>query len=279
MSDAALIESAAREAGALSLALRAAGLQTEWKANGTPVSDADLALDALLTDRLRAARPDYGWLSEETADNPDRLGRSKVFVVDPIDGTRAYVKGQAWFTVCIAVVEDGAVTHAVIHAPELDETFTAVRGEGAFRNGERIAPSATAALEDCAMLAAAELFRFKGWPQPWPAMRLESRNSIAYRICLVADGRFDAAFALSTKFDWDVAAASLIATEAGAWIGDHLDRAYAFNRPVAEQTSLVCAAPTLAPLILNRTAGIDLDASRAARELRVYPDARHPGRL
>lgn len=279
MNDAALIEAAAREAGGLALRLRTAGLKTEWKANNSPVTDADLALDALLTERLRAARPDYGWLSEETADDAERLARRKLFVVDPIDGTRAYVKNKPWFAVCIAVVEDGWVTHGVVHAPELDETFTAVKGGGAFRNGAPITASACDAVEGCAVLAAPELFGFKGWRRPWPKMRVETRNSIAYRMCLVADGRFDAAIALNVKFDWDVAAASLIAEEAGAWVGDHLGRAYAFNRPVAEQTSLVCAAPALAPLILERTAGIDLDASRVARELRVYPDDRHPGRL
>jgi myo-inositol-1(or 4)-monophosphatase len=179
-------------------------------------------------------------------------------VVDPIDGTRAYVKDQPWFSVCIAVVEDGAVTHGVVQAPALRETFTAERGGGAWLNGTAIRASATAVLDDAAMLAYPGLFTHKSWKRPWPAMRVESRNSIAYRMCLVADGRFDAAVALNIKHDWDVAASSLIAAEAGAWVGDHKGEGYAFNRAEAFQPSLVCAAPALAPLILERTAAIDL---------------------
>ena len=258
MTDAELIAEAAVEAGELALSARRRGLTVEWKANHSPVSDADLALDALLTERLRAARPDYGWLSEETADDPARLQRRKVFVVDPIDGTRAYVKDQPWFAVCIAVVEDGVVTHGVVHAPALKETFTAERGGGAALNGEAITASATLQLEGAAMLAYPGLFTHKAWKRAWPKMRVESRNSIAYRMCLVADGRFDAAVALNIKYDWDVAASSLIAEEAGAWVGDHKGQGYRFNRAEAFQPSLVCCTPGLAPLILERTAGIEL---------------------
>lgn len=258
MSDLKLIREAALEAGELALTLRRRGLTVEYKANNSPVSDADLAVDAFLKDQLRAARPGYGWLSEETADDPARLAARRLFVVDPIDGTRAYVKDKPWFAVSIAVVEGGEPVAGVVRAPALDETFEAVADGPATRDGAAVAPSAATAIENCRMLGDSKLFAYPGWKTPWPPMTVESRNSIAYRMCLVADGRHDAAVALNIKWDWDVAAAGLIAERAGAVATDHKGRRFAFNRPEPWQASLVCAAPALHPLILARTAPIDL---------------------
>ena len=126
------------------------------------------------------------------------------------------------------------------------------------RNGAVIAPSATCMLDDCRMLGDQRLFKHPNWSRPWPEMRVESRNSIAYRMCLVADGRHDAAVALNIKYDWDVAAASVIVESAGAIVTDHKGRPYVFNRPEPWQASMVCATPGLHPLILERTAPIDL---------------------
>jgi len=256
--DLELLREVALEAGALALDHRRQGLKIYAKVGGSPVTDADMAVDSLLKQRLLKERPDYGWLSEETADGPERLEKSRIFVVDPIDGTVAFMKNKPWWTVALAVVEDGRATAAVIHAPTLNETFTAARGGGAFLNGERIEPSDTASLDDAAMLADAALFDRPIWSDPWPAMRFDKRNSIAYRMALVAAGAFDAAMALSPKWDWDVAAGELIAEEAGARCTDHLGRPYLFNKPDPRQPSLVCAAPALHPLILKRSAPISL---------------------
>lgn len=255
--DLRLIVEAAQEAGELILARRAAGLTVEYKANNSPVSDADLAADAFLTERLRTARPDYGWLSEETADNPERLSRQRIFLVDPIDGTRAYVKGRPWFSVSIAVVDNGAPVAGVVLAPELNETYTATAGGGAFLNGQPISPSDRTVLEDSAMVGDKALFDHPSWPQPWPPMRIESRNSLAYRICLVAAGVFDAAVSPMPKSDWDLGAADLIAREAGATICDRNGDLFVYNRPKAEQPGLVACAPGLKTLILNRLQPID----------------------
>ena len=108
-SDLSLIVDAAQAAGALALQLRDAGLTTEYKANDSPVTNADLACDALLTERLRGARPDYGWLSEETVDDPDRLSRKRVFMVDPIDGTRDFLRGRLGWVVSIAAPVKGGI--------------------------------------------------------------------------------------------------------------------------------------------------------------------------
>lgn len=256
-----LIVEAAREAGALALSERAKGLNIQTKIGGSPVTHADLAVDALLKDRLLGARPDHGWLSEETPDGPERLSKRRIFVVDPIDGTVAYMKDRPWWCVPIAIVEDGRPVAAVVHAPALDETFTAVAGGGAFLNGRPITASDTADLDDAAVLGDARLFADVSlWPEPWPVMRWEKRNALAYRLSLVAAGAFDAAIATAPKWDWDVAAGALIAEEAGARVSDHHGRPWTFNRADPRQAGLVCAAPALWPLIVRRTRSIPLPA-------------------
>jgi myo-inositol-1(or 4)-monophosphatase len=248
-----LILDAAREAGALARDLRRQGLEISYKpADNSPVTNADLAADNLLTARLRAARPEYGWLSEETVDDQDRLDRRRIFVVDPIDGTRAFLNDRPWWSVAVAVVEDGRPIFGAVFAPELDEIYAAAIGAGATCNGRPICASATASLDDCRMAGDPQLFSHKSWPVPWPAMRVEPRNSTAYRMCLVAAGEFDAAVAPVRKADWDVAAGDLIAREAGCFVGDHSGEAFRFNRRRPSQPSLICAAPALAPLILDR---------------------------
>ncbi|MEQ7156326.1 3'(2'),5'-bisphosphate nucleotidase CysQ [Brevundimonas aurifodinae] len=256
--DLALIREAALEAGTLAQAERAKGLKITSKVGGSPVTSADLAVDALLKDRLLTARPDHGWLSEETPDTADRLTRRRIFVVDPIDGTVAFMKDRPWWCVPIAIVEDGAPVAAVIHVPALNETFEATVGGGARLNGRPIAASDVDTLDDAAVLADARLMEGPHWPEPWPAMRYEKRNALAYRMALVASGAFDAAIALTPKWDWDVCAGALIATEAGARVSDHHGRPWRFNRPDPRQASLVCSAPALHPLILRRTASIPL---------------------
>jgi myo-inositol-1(or 4)-monophosphatase len=259
-----LIREAAQTAGARARVVREAGLETTRKTDGTPVTNADLEVDALLKDVLTRARPDYGWLSEETADDRARLARRRVFVVDPIDGTASYLKGRPWWSVSVAVVEAGRPTAAVVFAPDVSETYEAVAGAGATRNGAPIAPSQMDSLEDCAMLGDAPMFAHPAWRRPWPPMRIENRNSIAYRVCLVACGDFDAAVALSSKGEWDLAAADLIATEAGCRVTSHKGRPLSYNRPVPSHRSMICAGPALHRLILERVEPIDLPGSTDA---------------
>ena len=140
--DLALLTAAALAAGALALGFFGRDQRTWMKDGNSIVGEADMAVDRLLADILRAARPDYGWLSEETADTPERLGRGRVFVVDPIDGTRAFIAGRAQWAVSLAVVEDGRPVVAVLAMPALAETLHAVAGGGAWRLTERLAPPA-----------------------------------------------------------------------------------------------------------------------------------------
>lgn len=251
--DLRLILDAAQEAGDLARALRKQGLEIEYReADGTPVTNADIAADKLLTERLRTARPEYGWLSEETADARDRLDCRRIFVVDPIDGTRAFLRDRPWWSVAIAVVEDGLPVAAAVYAPEVDETYAAAAGLGATRNGEPIRPSVATALEGSRMVGDPVVFAHWSWPTPWPPMQVEQRNSTAYRMCLVAAGDFDAAVAPVRKSDWDVAAGDLIAREAGCFVGDHTGAGFRYNLARPSQASLICATPALAPLILER---------------------------
>ena len=256
--DLALICEAARTAGRLALDCRARGLTVERKAGGSPVTDGDLAVDALLRRELIGARPGYGWLSEESPDDEARLSASRLFIVDPIDGTTAYVKAQPWFAISIAVVEAGRPTAGVVFAPALDELYAASLHGGASCNGEPIAASSADRLEDCAILAPSGVFEGRMWAEPWPPMRVGQRNALAYRMALVAAGRFDAALSLGWKNDWDIAAGDLIAREAGAHVSDQAGRPLVFNTTYARNAGLVCAGPALAPLILRRTTPIDL---------------------
>ncbi len=256
--DLELISEAAREAGLLAMRLRDAGLETAFKEGDSPVTNADLATDALIKQRLTSARPDYGWLSEETPDDPARRAHRRLFVVDPIDGTRAFIKARPWWAVSVAVVEDGQPIAGAVYAPDLDEMFQATASGGATLNGAPIRAGERDRVEGCGMVGDARMFAHPAWPTPWPEMRIEARNSTAYRMCIIASGDFDATLALVPKFDWDLAAADLIAREAGAYVGDHLGRPFAYNGVKPSQPSLVCAAPRLAPLILERVRHIAL---------------------
>lgn len=251
--DIELIRAAALEAGALALAERAKGVSVRSKPGGSPVTSADYAVDAALKDMLLGARPDYGWLSEETEDGPDRLGRSRIFIVDPIDGTVAFMKDLPWWCVPVAVIEDGRVVAAVVHAPMLGETYTATLGDGAYLNGEPIRAATTDTLDNAGVLASAQMFRDLHWPEPWPPMRIENRNALAYRMSLVAAGAFDAAVAFTPRWDWDVAAGALIAAEAGGIVTDHHGEPWRFNRPDPRQPGMVCSTAALHPLIIART--------------------------
>lgn len=253
LDDLALIRDAALQAGRVAVAERDRGLRKWSKNGGSPVTSGDLAVDKLLKTILRQARPDYGWLSEETPDTAARLSARRVFVVDPVDGTVAYMKGRPWWCIPIAVVEDGQPIAAVIHAPALNETYEAALGHGARLNGAPISASTRADLTDAAMLCSAALLQGPDWSEPWPPLRFEQRNALAYRMALVASGAYDAALALTPKWDWDVCAGALIAREAGAMVTDHRGDAWRFNRPDPRQVSLVCAGAALHPLIVRRT--------------------------
>lgn len=241
-----------REAGALARRYFEAGAKTWSKAKGDPITEADLAVDRLIQTRIAAARPEDGWLSEESRDDPARLDRKRVWIVDPIDGTIAFIKKRPHFTISIALVEAGAPMLGAVLNPVLDELFEAEAGGGARLNGTPIRVSAHAAIEDCRMLGPRDVFTHPSWPEPWPPMQIENRNSIAYRLALVASGRFDAMMALSRKREWDIAAGDLILREAGGMITTHRGDVLRYNRPDPFVPSLIGAGPKLHGAIMAK---------------------------
>ena len=256
IADGALLETAVREAGAIARSF-AAGSAKSWnKPDHSPVSEADLAVDRFLNERLLTARPDYGWLSEETKDNEARLAKRRVFVVDPIDGTVAFLKRKPHFTICAAVVEDERPAAAAVYNPLTDECFTAVLGAGARLNGAPIKVSGRLQLEGCRVLAAKSVIANPNLV--WPAMERDDRASAAYRIVLVACGAFDATISLTSKRDWDLAAADLIVCEAGGVLSSHEGIVPRYNLAAALEPSAIAAGPALQAQILARTAGLRL---------------------
>jgi myo-inositol-1(or 4)-monophosphatase len=230
------------------------GSPKSWeKSKGNPVTETDLAVDRFLNDRLCGARPDYGWLSEESSDNSDRLTRKRLFVVDPIDGTIAFIKRKPEFVVCGAVVESGVPVVAAILNPITDEMFTARRGAGAMLNGQPIVVSRREQLEGCRMLVARDVIEHPAWTTPWPKMDLGKRGSIAYRMALVANGTYDGMMALSAKHEWDSAAGTLIVQEAGGLATSHNGAALPYNQKIPTHRSLVCAGPAVHKAIMART--------------------------
>ena len=200
-------------------------------------------------------------MSEETADDPARLACDRVFVVDPIDGTTAYIKRRPWFAVSLAVVEHGRPIAGVVFAPELDALYAAEAGGGARLNGAPIRAS------DRSELAGASLVGDPGqFPaDAWPGVSVTRRNALALRMALVAQGAFDAAVSVGPKREWDIAAGTVLAQEAGAVALDRNGAPLRFNGPTALCPGLACCAPALAPLILARTAATERAPPQARR--------------
>jgi myo-inositol-1(or 4)-monophosphatase len=256
--DLALIEQAARDAGAIARHYFGGDYKRWDKGKGQPVTEADLAIDKFLHETLLAARPSYGWMSEESEDEPSRRQAEHTFIVDPIDGTVALLKGRPWFTIAIAIVRDGRPEHGVVYNPITEECFAASRGRGAALNGAAIHVSDCSTIENCRMLAPKATFEHTIWSTPpntpWPPMQVETRNSIAYRMALVGGGQFDAMLALSAKHDWDLAAGDLIAHEAGGLVTDHMGTQLRYNGAVPLQRSIVAAGPQLHALLTSKLA-------------------------
>lgn len=263
--DLALLLRATTSAAGLALDFFDRGGVARWdKSPGNPVSAADLAVDAQLKAELLAARPDYGWLSEETADDAARLGRRRIWVVDPIDGTRDFLRGRTGWAVSVALVEDGAVVLGALAAPARQQVFVATLGGGATLNGVPLAVSGRTDLAGARLPVEAANLVAGFWPEPWDAVAVERPNSLALRLAHVASGFADGWIEGRTVAEWDVAAAVLIVTEAGGVVTNRDGAPLAFNRPSPAVHGLVAATPALhAPLHRRLTGG--LAALRARR--------------
>jgi myo-inositol-1(or 4)-monophosphatase len=238
-----------REAGVLALS-RWRGEFKSWdKLPGHVVCEMDIAVNDLLRERLTALDPAAGWLSEETADSPERLGKRRAWIVDPIDGTRDFVRGRPGWCVSVALVEDGLPRIGVLDAPARDEHWLAMRGQGATLNDEPLHASRRGELQgarvpaDALSKADQKVFAMVAKP-----------NSIALRMALVAADRADLLATQRWGHEWDIAAATLIAQEAGACVTDANGVPLRFNQPRAEQYGVLCSAPEIHAAAVARLA-------------------------
>ncbi|HWK36457.1 3'(2'),5'-bisphosphate nucleotidase CysQ [Sphingomonas sp.] len=238
----------AREAAALAMARWHDDFKRWEKAPGSPVCEIDLEVDALLRQRLAALDPAAGWLSEETADNRDRLNARRVWVVDPIDGTRDYIRGRPGWAVSIALVEDGQPVLAVLDAPARGEVWRAETGRGARRDGAPIRAAQRTTLAG-ARVPADSLPRVDR-----DLVMVAKPNSIALRIAMVAAGEADLLATIRWGHEWDIAAAVLIAREAGAAVTDAFGRPLAFNTPSAQAFGVLATAPGIHDAAVARLA-------------------------
>lgn len=245
-SDLPLLIEAAHAAGEIAARLSGKPLETRMKPAGAgPVCEADLAVNAMLDDMLRAARPDYGWLSEESADDGARLNHDRVFIVDPIDGTRSFLEGARTWAHSLAVAEGGTVTAAVVYLPMRDKLYAAAAGQGATLNEVPIRTALRRDPEGASLLAARPAYDKGNWRGNVPALLRAYRPSLAYRLSLVAEGRFDAMLTLRPAWEWDIAAGDLILREAGALISDRAARPLGFNNRVPRLDGVLAANPVL----------------------------------
>ena len=250
MNDLTLIENAAREAGEIAKSHFKNNPQIWDKANNAgPVTQADLDVDFLLRDQLLAARPTYGWLSEETEDTTDRLSTDNVFIVDPIDGTRAFIEGAPHWAHSLAIVKKGRVQSAVVFLPILDLMFTASLKGGAFLNGRAISVGDRQYTNGADILSSKSNFNDEFWPGGFPGLKRSFRSSLAYRLCLVASGDFDGMLTLRPTWEWDVAAGTLILAEAGGYATTQKGQAIQFNNPHPQLDGLVAAGGVQASLL------------------------------
>lgn len=238
----------AAEAGALALAKWRTDFRRWEKSPGNPVCDVDLEVDALLHQRLSALLPDAGWLSEETVDNADRLSQSRLWVVDPIDGTRDYIRGREGWAVSIALVENGQPLIGVLDAPARGEVWRAAAGRGATLNGLPIRTG------DRALFAGARVPTDSLPRVDSDLVAVAKPNSIALRIAMVAAGEADLVATLRWGYEWDIAAAILIAAEAGATVSDAFGKPLFFNTPSAQAFGVLATTPGIHADAVDRLA-------------------------
>jgi len=235
----------ARRAGALVRSVFRGEYHLAHKIGDDPVTTADLAADTLLREEITAAFPEDGWLSEETTDSPERLARRRVWIVDPLDGTREFVKGIPEFAVSVAQVEEGKPRLAVVYNPIRDELFAAARGCGTELNGVQVRITGRTVLDGAKALVSRSETAAGLLGSLARRTDLESIGSVAYKLALVAAGRGDLTLSVRPKSEWDVCAGALLAEEAGAVVTDLVGGGLVFNRRFPKLRGILAAGPEL----------------------------------
>jgi len=245
------VRDAARRAGDLAVPYFRAGAQSTaklwYKGGSSPVTEADIALDTYLKGQLSELLPEAGWLSEETVDDPARLGRSYVWIVDPIDGTRAFASGHPDWAISIALVQDGKPVLGILHAPIHDRLYEARLGEGAWSNGVRLQLPEAETFSGVARVAGPKPLVDRLELHINPVERLPKVPSLALRLARVADGSIDIGLVSANAQDWDIAAADLILQEAGGRLTQLDGSVPVYNKPSPSHAEMIAVASRLHP--------------------------------
>lgn len=259
---ATLIESI-RNAGAKVRELVRVGFDVQTKSDRSPVTTVDHEVNRILHDMQRREFPQDGWLSEESPDDPARLTNRRVWIVDPIDGTKALVNRVPEFCISAALIERGAPVIAAILNPSTDELFTAVRGGGLFVNGTRITPSPARDADPVIMVNAWE-FRTDRWSTLAETAQCRPMYSIANALALVAASRVQAVLTIEPENEWDLAAGVLLIEESGGVISDADGKPFCFNQPMPIFRGVIAVAATADK---NLRANLQTHAERASSKL------------
>ena len=258
LKDLELIASAAQLAGEKALTFFGRNPDVQWKNGGrSPVSEADFAANDILKEKLLSARPNYGWLSEETDDDEARLGCDTVFVVDPIDGTRAFIAGKAVWCVSVAVVHGGRPVAGVLYAPALEELFEATLTSEALKNGKPITASPSEAGSTRRIALAEDVVGVLEGGYRAGITRIPHVPSLAYRLAMIADGSIDGTVVKKNSHDWDLAAADLILQRAGGSLHDLKGETIVYNRPVVSHGVMCAAENTALPALIAAAQGLE----------------------
>jgi myo-inositol-1(or 4)-monophosphatase len=239
----ACVTSAIRKAGQRAMQLAATGFDVHTKQDKSPVTTADLEVDRMLRDMQEAHFPEDGWLSEESADDPSRLGKGRVWIVDPIDGTKAYVNKVPEFCISIGLVEAGMPMLGAILNPSTGELFTAIRGKGLHVNGRPVTPAAPSGNQSEVLVNVWE-HRAGRWADLDGRIHCRPMLSIAHALALVATGRVQAALTIEPQNEWDIAAGVLLIQESGGTIADPEDRPFTFNQVRPRFRGVIAVAAT-----------------------------------
>lgn len=251
-SDHELLCGAVRAGGAVAARYFGGPLEVREKRPGDPVSEADLAVDRAMRDIVTAARPDYAWLTEEAPPPADRHTAPRVWVVDPIDGTKVFIEGVPDFVVSLALVEAGRPVAGAIFNPIKDEFVDAWRGGGTRLNGDTVTMSRRATLPGAVLGSSHNELRRNLWKHLFPECTIEPVDAIAYKLALLAAGRFDAVISRRGKSDWDIAAGDILIHEAGGVMTGLDGRALLYNGDELRHPGLIGAGTALLPAIRDR---------------------------
>ncbi|MFT4571835.1 MAG: myo-inositol-1(or 4)-monophosphatase [Hyphomicrobiaceae bacterium] len=220
---------AARAGGAVVRKYYKGDYEVHEKAPDNPLTVADTEADEVIKATVLGAFPDDGWLSEETRDSPERLSKSRVWIVDPLDGTKEFTQNIPEFCVCVALVIDGVVQVGVSYNPIEELLFAARRGDGTTLNGEKVSCTTPASLAECTVLASRSEDKRGEWDGFKPLMNVKLTGSVAYKFALVAAGHADATFSLTPKNEWDICAGTMLVEEAGGVVTDRFGKPLTFN--------------------------------------------------